>query len=73
MTALLEPFLPYIAAIVVVLGWGLYQRREGAKSADLKNKAKERDSYEAHLREISDAAYARPARSVSDDPHNRDR
>ena len=73
MIALLEPLLPYIAAIVAALGWGAYQRRAGAKSAETKQKAKERDSYEAHLRDIERSASARPSGSVSEDHHNRDR
>lgn len=74
MIGLIDPFLPYIAAFFGAVIWGLYQRREGSKSAEMKRKAKERDSYEEHLREISGAHDARSrAGSVQpDDPHRRD-
>ena len=72
--ALLGPKIIGIMALVLAaLGWGFQQRLAGAKAERNKQKAKEADAYESHLKDIADAANARPSGSLSDDPNNRDR
>ena len=72
--ALLGPKVIGIMALVLAaLGWGFQQRLAGAKAERIKQKAKEADAYESHLKDIADASVARPSGSVSDDPNNRDR
>lgn len=57
------------AAIVVGL---IVAFLRGQANANKEHKEKERDAYEAHLRDIERAASARPSGGVSDDPYNRD-
>lgn len=59
-----------VAGVAIIVGLIVAFFR-GAASANRKNKERERDAYEAHLRDIERAAYAKPTGSVSDDPHNR--
>jgi len=51
-------------------------RLSGASMERIKQKAKEADAYEQHLKELADAASAgaavRPGDSLHDDPFNRD-
>jgi hypothetical protein len=61
------------AAIIAALGFGFQQRLAGAKAERNSQKAKEADAYAQHIKEISDAANARPSGSVLNDPNNRDR
>lgn len=71
----LKPLWPYIVAAVVALGWGLSQRRAGAKAERNAQKAKEADAYAKHIKDVEDAAYARDhvSGNVESDPRNRDR
>lgn len=62
-----------VAAAALALGSYVKGRLAGAKAERNANRAKEADAYERHLKEIADAADARPVGSVSDDPRNRDR
>lgn len=59
-----------LGAIVVAFGWSI--RRGGRLAERNAQKAKELDAYEKHLKDLADAANARPSGSVSDDPYNRD-
>jgi len=70
---LLSKFWPYIAIALGGLAWGIKQKRDGRLQERNANRAKEADAYEQHLKELADAADARPVGSVSDDPRNRDR
>lgn len=59
-------------AIIAILGFFGTLLYKAKRSGVDQQKAKEADAYEKHLQEISDAAHARPAGSVLDDPNNRD-
>lgn len=81
MTALILAILsnPNVIAIIggiaAALGFGLHQRRAGAKAEQAKQAAAERDSYAKHLDEIANAHIARNAvdgRLSDDDPYRRD-
>lgn len=78
MSALLGWFLsnPTILAILAgfigALGWGFKQRLAGAQAERNKQRAKDADSYEQHLKELAAAADAHPIGSVLEDPRNRD-
>lgn len=79
MTAILALIGPKVigilAAIVAALAWGFQQRIAGAKAERNKQKAKEADSLEKHLDELSDAHIARNSvdgRLPDDDPYRRD-
>lgn len=61
------------AAVVSALGGAFALYRSGKKAGRNEQKVKEADSYERHLKEISDAANARPSGGVQSDPYNRDR
>lgn len=65
-----------IAAGLATLAGMLGIYRAGRSAERTKNRAKEADAYEQHLREISDAHSARnrvdPDRVPSDDPYRRD-
>jgi len=47
-------------------------RLDGAKAERNRNRAKEADAYEKHLKDIADAGNARPHGLPVDDPYNRD-
>lgn len=59
-----------VAGAAIVVGLVVSFLR-GQASANKKHKEKERDAYEAHLRDIERAASAKPSGSVSGDPNNR--
>lgn len=62
------------AVLLAAVGAGvLWLRRDARKDERNAQKAKEADAYAKHLKEIADAANARPSGSVSDDRYNRDR
>lgn len=69
---LLGPNGIFAALMAVILGVVAWSRRDARKDERNKLRAKEADAYEQSLKELADAADARPARGVSDDPHNRD-
>lgn len=71
--ALRIDFAVIAGAIVAILGFMGTLLFKAKKAGVDQQKAKEADSYAKHLQEIQDAANARPASGVSDDPHNRDR
>lgn len=79
MTALLAflvsnpPILAIGGGIIAALAAWMHGRITGARAQATSDKAKEADSYARHIQEISDAAHARPAGSVLNDPNNRDR
>lgn len=60
------------AILIAFVATYLKGRLSGAAREREQQAAKERDSYAKHLREISDAADARPSGGVQSDPHNRD-
>ncbi|TPN03795.1 hypothetical protein FJ973_29570 [Mesorhizobium sp. B2-1-3] len=60
------------AAIVAAAGAWVHGRLSGAKAQANADKAKEADSYAKHIKDISDAANARPSGGVQSDPYNRD-
>lgn len=69
--------LAIIAGIVGALGFGLQQRRAGAKAERTKQRAKDADSYEQSLKEVAEASSAANAVRADDglsnsDPNNRD-
>lgn len=65
----LTAILGGIVAVLGFLGTLLY----GAKKAGVnQQKAKEADAYEKHLRDIQNAANARPGGLPDNDPNNRD-
>lgn len=66
-------FAVIAGAIVAILGFMGTLLFKAKKAGVDQQKAKEADSYAKHLQEIQDAANARPAGGLSDDPHNRDR
>ncbi|TJU85563.1 MAG: hypothetical protein E5Y10_24360 [Mesorhizobium sp.] len=59
-------------AIAVILGFFWRLLYSAKKSGIDQQKAEEADSYAKHLREIQDAANARPTGELSVDPRNRD-
>jgi len=61
-----------VGAVALAIGSYVKGRLAGAKAERNANRAKEADAYEQHIKEIADAANARPSGSVSDDPNNRD-
>ncbi|MGN6142257.1 MAG: hypothetical protein ACTHOP_01565 [Mesorhizobium sp.] len=62
-------FIVWLLTILKAVLWGASRERD-------KQKAKEADAYEQHLKELADAASAgaavRPGDSLHDDPFNRD-
>jgi hypothetical protein len=67
---------PYIAGALGVIAVIFQQRRAGAKAERAKQRAKEADAYEEHLRDIANAANAGnrvDPHGMSDDKYNRDR
>ena len=64
-----------VGALLGALGYGIHQRRAGAKAQQAKQMAKEAKVNEQHLRDLAAAADAGnrvdPSR-VSNDPYNRD-
>jgi hypothetical protein len=56
----------WLLTIFKAVLWGSARERD-------KQAAKERDSYAQHLKDLADAANARPSGGMSDDPNNRDR
>ena len=62
-------FIVWLLTILKAVLWGASRERD-------KQKAKEADAYEHHLKELADAASAgaavRPGDSLHDDPLNRD-
>jgi len=79
LTALAAKASTYLAGAAVIIAafvaTYLYGRSAGKQSA-ARQKAKEADAYEQHLKELADAASAgaavRPGDSLHDDPFNRD-
>lgn len=62
------------AALAAAIGAALLWYRRSIISGERnRNRAREADAYEKYLKEIADAANARPSGSVSDDRYNRDR
>lgn len=61
------------AAVFVALVAFIKGRLDGARDERNRNRAKDADAYEKHLKDIADAGNARPTGGVSDDPYNRDR
>lgn len=57
------------AGIIVALVFAFFR---GETSSDKKHKEKERNAYEAYLKDIERAASAKPSGGLSDDPYNRD-
>lgn len=70
---LLGPNGIFAVLMAVILGVVAWLRRDARKDERNKLRAKEADAYEQSLKELADAADARPSGSVSDDPYNRDR
>lgn len=64
----------YLLGAAVVAAFVAYMkgRLTGARLERNHQRAKDADAYEQHLKEIADAANARPTGSLSDDPRNRD-
>jgi hypothetical protein len=77
MTALLSMLAakatPYIIGGGAIFAVWLFTIIKALSAGKSIQKAKEADSYEKSLKELADAAVARPSGSVSDDPNNRDR
>lgn len=73
MSALLSVLWPYILMAGAALGvvWGMLA--SARKAGRDEQKAKEGEARAENLQRIKDAAAARPAGGVSDDPHNLDR
>lgn len=72
MTALVVEFLPWLVGVGLALAaiFGIY--RKGGDAREAKLKAKEAKDREKVIDRLADAAAAKPAGSMSDDPHNRD-
>ena len=62
-----------VASAALALGSYVKGRLAGAKAERNANRAKEADAYEQHLKELADAANARPSGDIVSDPRNRDR
>lgn len=73
---LLPTIWPYILGAIGLAGSLLWAQRSGVKAERNRNRAKEADAYEKHLKEIADAADARnsvrPDRVPEHDPYRRD-
>jgi len=61
------------AAVFVALVAFIKGRLDGAKDERNRNRAKDADAYEKHLKDIAAAGNARPRGLPNDDPNNRDR
>ena len=62
-------FAGLAAALLAALGYGAKKAHDAGVN---KQKAKEAEARARNMERIQNAARAKPARSVHDDPHNRD-